>query len=67
MALRVGDDAHDRAVLLDPLELPIHILRLARPLGRVLRHGLALGLVPVLVGAALHLLAEERGPDRGQT
>jgi hypothetical protein len=65
--LRVRDDAHDGAVLLDALELAVDVLLAAvgrAVLGRVLGHGLALRLVPVLVEAALHLLGEEGGPDR---
>jgi hypothetical protein len=65
--LAVGEDADDGAVLLDALELAGD----GRPgvlgvLLGVLGEGLLLALVPVLVEAALDLVAEMLGPDRGQ-
>jgi hypothetical protein len=65
--LGVSQDADDGAVLLDALELAgdgrAVILRVL--LG-VLGEGLLLALVPVLVEAALNLVAQVLSPDSGQ-
>ena len=65
--LGVGQDADDSAVLLDALELAgdgsAVVLRVL--LG-VLGEGLLLALVPVLVEAALDLVAQVLSPDSGQ-
>jgi len=65
--LGVRQDADDRAVLLDALELAGDggAAVLGVLLG-VLGEGLLLALVPVLVEAALDLVAEMLSPDGGQ-
>jgi hypothetical protein len=65
--LGVGEDADDGAVLLDTLELAGDgSAAVLRVLLGVLGEGLLLGLVPVLVEAALDLVAEMLGPDGGE-
>lgn len=65
--LSVGEDADDGGILLDALELASdgRALVLGVLLG-VLGEGLLLALVPVLVEAALDLIAEVLGPDGGE-
>jgi hypothetical protein len=65
--LSVGEDTDDGAVLLDALELAGDggTVVLGVLLG-VLGEGLLLALVPVLVEAALDLVAQMLGPDGGE-
>jgi hypothetical protein len=68
--LRVDDHTNDRAVLLDALKVFLDVGEvlglLVVLLVSVLGEGLLLGLVPVLVEAALHLIAEVLGPNSGK-
>mmetsp|Transcript_81367 Transcript_81367/g.256581 ORF Transcript_81367/g.256581 Transcript_81367/m.256581 type:complete len:231 (+) Transcript_81367:685-1377(+) len=67
--LRVAHGADHLAVLFGSLDLSLHgraLLARLRPSLLVLGEGLLLALVPVLVEAALALLAEVPGPDARQ-
>ena len=64
--LRVDQEADDGAVLLDAGELVGDLLATVGVLGGVLGEGLLLGLVPVLVEAALDLIGKMLGPDGGE-
>jgi hypothetical protein len=64
--LGVGDDAHDGGVLLDLGLLSVDLLGLLGVLLGVLGEGLALGLVPVLVESALHVIRQVLSPHGGK-
>jgi len=67
LGLGVGQDADDRSVLLDALQLLSNSLRLGSGLLGVLGEGLALGAVPVLVETTLDLIGQVSGPDSGKS
>lgn len=64
--LRMGEDADDSAVLLDTLKLKGDSLALASVFFGVLGERLLLGLVPILVEAALDLVTKMLSPDSGE-
>lgn len=64
--LRMGEDADDSAVLLDTLKLKGDSLALASVLLGILGECLLLGLVPILVEAALDLVTKMLSPDSGE-
>jgi len=67
LGLGVGQDADDRGVLLDALQLLSDNLRLGSSLLGILGEGLALGAVPVLVETTLDLIGQVGGPDGGKS
>jgi len=67
--LGVGQNADDRAVLLDSIQFLVNgsSLLVLLVVESIFGEGLSLGLVPVLVETAADLLAQMLGPDSGQT
>lgn len=66
LQLGVGDDPHDRAVLLDSVELGLELLGGLGDLVVVLAEGFLLGVHPVLVESPEGVLLEVAGPDGRQ-